>query len=148
MQVPLKYHTWTCHLSTLSCAMFFRRRLVFDQNFWFDTRWRDSGDSEWMVRILKRGAKMSVLKKFTSVFTQTGANMSAAPNAVRENRELAASAPLWAQKLRPLIILHHRFRRLLGGMYSQKPFSYEIYTSLSPNRRQLINVPHPTFRAR
>ena len=26
MQTPLKYHTWTCHLSTLSCAMFFRRR--------------------------------------------------------------------------------------------------------------------------
>src|SRR5690348_11497110 len=30
VQTPLKYHTWTCHLSTLSCSMFFRRRLVFE----------------------------------------------------------------------------------------------------------------------
>ena len=28
VQVPRLNHTWTCHLSTLSCAMFFRRRLV------------------------------------------------------------------------------------------------------------------------
>src|SRR5712671_6013241 len=30
VQTPLLYHTWTCHLSTLSCATFFRRRIVFE----------------------------------------------------------------------------------------------------------------------
>src|SRR5262249_43483704 len=127
MQTPLKYHTWTCHLSTLSCGTFFRRRVIFDNDIWFDTRWRDAGDGEWMLRLLKRGVSMAVLGKFTSIFTQTGVNMSAAPNARRENLALRRSAPVWARALRPWWIAHHRLRRLFGGMYFQQPFSYEIY---------------------
>ena len=145
MQTPLKYHTWTCHLSTLSCATFFRRGVMFDHGEFFDARLRDVGDGEWMVRLLRRGVKMATLNQFTSTFTQTGANMSAGENARRENRELRESAPWWARKLRRLIILRHRLRRLLGGMYSQKPFSYELFTLASPERRVRIEVERPAF---
>jgi glycosyltransferase involved in cell wall biosynthesis len=148
MQTPLLYHTWTCHLSTLSCAMFFRRRVVFDYGFSLDPRLRDVGDSEWMVRLLKRGVKMAPLGQFTSAFTQTGVNMSAAANARRENRELFLTAPCWARQLKPVWILHHRLRRLLGGMYLQKPFSYQVYTHVSPDRRQVYHVTRPNFRQR
>ena len=148
MQTPLKYHTWVCHLSTLTCATFFRRRVIFDHGFLFDPGLRDVGDGEWMVRMLRRGIKMAALGQFTSAFTRTGVNMSIGPNAQRENRKLFETAPLLARKLRPLIILHHRFRRLLGGMYLQKPFSYSIYTQRRPESRQMIEVPKPTFRLR
>jgi glycosyltransferase involved in cell wall biosynthesis len=147
MQTPLKYHTWTCHLSTLSCAMFFRRRVVFDYGFLFDPRLRDVGDGEWMVRLLQRGVRMAALGQYTSVFTCTGANMSKGENARRENRELCQSAPLWARRLKPLFVLKHRLRRLLGGMYSQPPFAYEIFTLASPDRRQRYDVSRPTVRA-
>jgi glycosyltransferase involved in cell wall biosynthesis len=147
MQVPLKYHTWTCHLSTLTCATFFRRRVFFDYGLEFDPRWRDSGDGEWMIRLLQRGVGMAALGQFTSTFAQTGGNMSARPNAVRENQALHRTAPLWARGAKPLIILHHRLRRWLGGMYSQKPFAYEIYTPASPDRRQPHQVSRPTFHA-
>lgn len=146
MQTPLLYHTWTCHLSTLSCAAFFRRQVVFDHNLLFDTKWRDAGDAEWMVRVLGRPFKMATLGAFTSTFTQTGANMSAAPNAVRENAELRRLAPRWAQVLRPGLILHHRLRRWLGGMYRQGPFAYEIFTNASPKQRQRFEVAQPWFR--
>lgn len=146
VQTPLKYHTWTCHLSTLSCATFFRRKLIFEGGFFFDTRWRDSGDAEWMVRLLQAGVPMATLGQFTSAFTLTGANMSAAPNARRENRQLARSAPRWVQALRPGLVGHHRLRRWLGGMYSQRPFSYDLYTLASPDRRQAHPVRHPRFR--
>ncbi len=145
MQTPLKYHTWTCHLSTLSCGMFFRRRVVSEYGCFLDPSWRDAGDAEWMVRLLKRGVKMAALGRFTSVFTQTGANMSAAANARRENRELRLTAPSWAKSLPPLWILHHRLRRLFGGMYFQKPFSYEIYTPASPTKRQKFEARKPLF---
>jgi glycosyltransferase involved in cell wall biosynthesis len=145
MQTPLKYHTWTAHLSTLSCATFFRRRVMFECETWFDTRWRDAGDGEWMVRLLKRGIRMAALGQFTSTFTQTGANMSAAPNARRENLELRQSAPAWVRALRPAWIAHHRLRRLLGGIYFQRPFAYEIYTVKSPGTRQHHAVEHPVF---
>jgi glycosyltransferase involved in cell wall biosynthesis len=146
VQVPLKYHTWTCHLSTLSCATFFRRKVVFDYGFFFDARWRDVGDGEWMLRMLQRGVGMDALNLFTSVFTRTGANMSMGPNAQRENRLLFETAPLWARKLKPLIIAHHRLRRLAHGSYFQKPFDYEIYTQRNPLSRVAHHVSRPTFR--
>jgi len=147
MQTPLKYHTWTCLLSTLSCAMFFWRRVVFDWGQLFDPRLRDVGDGEWMVRLMQRGARMAALGQFTSTFTWTGANMSKGENARRENRELLLSAPGWARALRPVFIAQHRLRRLAGSMYSQQPFAYEIFTPASPDHRQRFEVKRPTWRA-
>lgn len=147
MQTPLLYHTWVCHLSTLSCAMFFRRRIVSERNEFFDPQWRDAGDGEWMLRLLRQKIRMAALESFTSTFTQTGANMSAGPNARRENRALAGTAPAWAQASKLPIVLHHRLRRLLGGMYFQKPFSFEIYTPASPARRIVQIVSRPAIQA-
>lgn len=146
MQVPLKYHTWTCHLSTLSCAMFFRRRVIFERGFWFDTSWRAGGDGEWMVRLLKADVGMAVIRTFTSAFTQTGMNMGAGANAQRENVRLRNTAPGWARAAKPLLVMHHRLRRWLGGMYSQAPFHYEVYTRKNPERRNRFEVRHPRFR--
>ena len=142
---PLKYHTWVSHLSTLSCGIFFRRKLV-DEGFFFDPKLRDVGDADWMVRLLRRGTTMAVLRQFTSVFTSTGENMSVRPNARREALELRQSAPLWAQKLRPWFVLHHRLRRLAGGIYFQRPFSYEIFTLASPEKRVVHQVTRPTSK--
>ena len=73
--------------------------------------------------------------------------MSKGENARREYRELFQSAPPWARGLKPLFVLQHRLRRLAGGMYSQPPFAYEIFTLASPDRRQRYVVSRPTFRA-
>ncbi len=146
MQVPLLYHTWTCHLSTLSCGTFFRQRVVTDYGILFDSKLRDVGDGKWMVRLLQRGVKMAALGEFTSVFAFTGANMSVGPNARKEARELFQTAPPLARWLKPVTILQHRMRRWLGGMYSQKPFSYDIYTRSSPEQRRHFEVAHPDFR--
>lgn len=146
MQVPLLYHTWTCHLSTLSCATFFRRRVVAEYGMLFDPRLRDVGDGEWMVRLLRRGVRMAALGEFTSVFAFTGANMSVGPNARREARELFLTAPFMARAFKPVTILHHRLRRWMGGMYSQRPFSYDIFTRTSPEQRRHLEVTRPDFR--
>jgi glycosyltransferase involved in cell wall biosynthesis len=146
VQVPLLYHTWTCHLSTLSCATFFRRRAVFDYGEFFDPRLRAGGDGEWMVRLLRRGVCTVALGRFTSVFTLTGSNLGQEADARRENRELRQTAPLWARLARPIIIGHHRLRRLVGGMYSQAPFHFSLYTQTSPARRELREVRKPTIR--
>ena len=148
MQTPRLYHTWLCHLSTLSCAMFFRRRVVFERNQFLNPDWRLSGDAEWMLRLLRQNVRTAALGKFTSAFMQTGANLSAGEHARRENRTLAASAPAWARAATPIFILHHRLRRLLGGMYFQKPFSFEIYTAASPAKRVAQFVAKPIFQPR
>jgi glycosyltransferase involved in cell wall biosynthesis len=146
VQPPRLAHTWVCHLSTLSCAMFFRRRVVFERGQYFDPQWRTSGDSEWMVRLLRQGLDMAALRRFTSVFTQTGSNLGAGPKATRENAALRRTAPLWMRASRPLIVLHHRLRRLRDGSYRQAPFDFALYTRQSAGRRALCQVSHPTFR--
>ena len=148
VQTPLKHHTWVAHLPAFSCAIFFRRRLITEHALFFNSKLRDVGDGEWVVRLLQKRVRMAVLRRFTSVFTMTGANMSARPNARREAHELFDSAPFWARKLKRLLILHHRLRRLAGGIYFQKPFSYSIYTRSSPEKRVVHDVARPTFRWR
>jgi hypothetical protein len=104
------------------------------------------GDADWVVRLLKRGVAMAALRQFTSVFAMTGENMSARPNAIRERGELQASAPILARALKPVLVLHHRLRRLAGGVYSQRPFSYSIYTPETLDRRRSFDVTRPSFR--
>jgi glycosyltransferase involved in cell wall biosynthesis len=146
IQVPLKHHTWVCHLATFTCATFFRRKIIDEYGLLFDARLRIVGDGEWMLRLLKRQVTMAVLRHFTSTFTLTGTNLGTLPSAHREAQELFRSAPFWARKLKWSIILHHRIRRLAGGMYSQKPFDYAIYTQQSPDRRVVHDVVRPTSR--
>ncbi len=141
VQVPLQYHTWTCHLSTLSCATFFRREVFL--KYPFIQTLKDAGDGEWMVRLLRDDIPMATLGAFTSAFTLTGANMSTGANARRENAQLRASAPGFVRHLRPVWIVQHRLRRLVGGMYRQRPFSYQLFTLSSPNRRVTFNVGQP-----
>jgi glycosyltransferase involved in cell wall biosynthesis len=146
VQVPFRHHIRVSHLPTLTCATFFRRTILDEHGLFFDSRLRDVGDAEWMLRLLEHGTPMAVLRQFTSVFTMTGKNMGAKPNAVREIRELQASAPILARILKPLLIVHHRLRRLAGGIYFQRPFSYSIYTHGSPDKRVPYEVTRPRFR--
>jgi hypothetical protein len=125
--------------------MFFRSRLVHEYGLLFNPDLRDAGDGEWMVRVLKQGTKTASLGQFTSAFTFTGANMFAGANATRERNELIASAPGWARVLRPAIIARHRLRRLLGGIYHQAPFSYDVYTLENPAQRRREEVIKPRF---
>ncbi len=111
-----------------------------------DPKWRCSGDAEWMVRLMRAGLKMSVLNEFTSVFTQTGTNLSFSGSAVGEAKRLRASAPFWARCFRPAIVAHHRLRRLLGGMYRQQSFSYKIFTIESRKDRKTFETCQPVGR--
>jgi glycosyltransferase involved in cell wall biosynthesis len=145
---PLKYHTWVSHLQTFTCATFFRRSLIQEHGVLFDPAYRDVGDGEWMLRLLRRRTRMAVLRRFTSTFTMTGANMSAGTNARREAKQLMESAPAWVRRLKWAFIMQHRLRRLAGGIYFQKPFSYALYTRSSPGQRVNHEVVRPVFRWR
>ncbi len=146
VQTPLLHHTWVSHLATFTCATFFRRRLIADHGLFFNPQLRVAGDAEWMVRLLQRRTPMAVLRQFTSAFTLTGANLGATPANRLEARAIAATAPVWARQLKWLLVLHHRARRLAGGIYTQPPFAYSLYTRATPQTRTTRQVPHPTSR--
>jgi glycosyltransferase involved in cell wall biosynthesis len=144
VQLPVKHHIMVSHLPTFTSSMFFRRKLL-DQGLYFDPHWRDLGDANWVLRNLEAKTPMAVLRRFTSAFTDTGANMNLSANALREKKEMFDSAPKWARRLAPIFVARHRARRLLGGIYRQAPFDYAIYTEDSPEKRKAFHVARPTF---
>lgn len=145
--LPGKYHTLvSSNLAISTCATFFRKKIVASHSLAFSNTLRDVGDADWVIRLLESGLKMGIWRGFASTFADTGENMNLSPNAMREKAEMLASAPKWAQVLRPLVIGWYRFRRLCAGIYSQAPFDYAIYTSAAPASRTTFNVPNPTIR--
>jgi len=99
VQIPFKYHTLVSHLQTFTCSMFFRRKVIDDHGLFFNPRWRDVGDADWVVRLLEAKIPMGILRQFTSSFTDTGANMNMSANAKREEQMMVNSAPAWARKM-------------------------------------------------
>jgi glycosyltransferase involved in cell wall biosynthesis len=145
--IPAKFHIWVSgNLPVLTCATFFRRRVIHERHLFFDPHLKDVGDVTWVMRLLEARLQMAVLPEFTSVFTETGANMNLLPNAQREKEMLYASAPAWVRVGRPLWLAHHRFRRLLAGHYRARPFSFSVFTESSPDRRVTRHVSRPTYR--
>ena len=91
---------------------------------------------------------MAVLQRFTSVFTHTGDNLSATDAGRVELTALNATAPALARRLKPLVVAHHRVRRLLGGVYAQAPFEFALHTQANPGERVVRRAAKPSFRWR
>jgi len=145
--VPQLLHTWTAsNLAFLTAATFIRRRVLDQHQLWFNPDFRDAGDQDWALRVVKARLKTAVLPVFTSVFTETGGNMNLGVNATRERKAFHASAPALARCLAPLALLHFRFRRWRAGHYHCVPGDYAIYTQASPGQRVSFHVANPTFR--
>ena len=141
--VPLKHHMWV-RFSALTCSIFVRRRVIEDFGLYFDTRWRDLGDMFWLLELVNRGVSFGVLRRFTSVFTETGDNMNLKPNALREKEEKVRMTPPWVKRLSPAIIFYHRLRMLASGAYFQGPFDFSLYTPASPAQRVTRRAARPT----
>jgi hypothetical protein len=114
----------------------------------FSPEWKIVGDSDWMLRVIKAGARFAALGRFTSVFVNTGRNLSLEQRAQAEAQRFWASAPRRVRLLRWPVLVHHRLRRLFGGVYSQRPFEYSLYTRESPSERRMKQALKPTFRWR
>ena len=144
---PRLIHTWTAsNLAFLTAATFLRRRILETKQLWFDPDFRDAGDQDWALRVVRAGIKTAVLPEFLSVFTETGQNMNLGENASRERRAFHASAPMWARVMSPFALAHHRLRRWRAGHYQCKPHEYAIYTHDSLQSRKRFQVSSPTYR--
>jgi len=145
--IPNRCHIWVSgNLPVLTCATFFRRRILEKDGLFFDPNLKDVGDVTWVMGLLKARVKMATLEVFTSVFTETGANMNLLPNAQREKRELYRSAPVWLRLTRPFWVAHHRCRRLVAGHYRAEAFSFALYTEASPQHRVTRRVEKTNYR--
>ena len=134
--VPLAAHTWTCHFSAFTAAMFFRRRLL-DQGIRFDTSYRAAADAAWYLEARELGVRAGSLGFVASTFVETGENLGMTATAQEERERLTRSAPFWIRIFRPGWLLIHRARRFLAGAHLPKSFRYETFIGKEPKRRRL-----------
>jgi hypothetical protein len=85
-----------------------------------------------------------VLRRFTSTFTDSGANLDLTPKARLESDRLRGLRPGWARWFDFPLRTLGRSRRLINGTYQQQPFDYEIYTRKNPAQRTRFHVAKPT----
>lgn len=140
---PLSWHLWT-RFNVTTASLFIRRRVFSEMDLWFDTRWRDLGDFFWILEACRRGLRWGELRRFVSAFTDTGENMNLKANAQRERAEKVRMTPPLLRAAAPIARMHHRLRMLARGAYTQRPFSYAIYTLGSTGQRAVFDVKRPT----
>ena len=141
--VPGEYSMWV-RFPILTCATFVRRHVVQEKQFFFDPQWRDLGDFFWVREMRVRGVRMEVLPELTSVFMDTGDNMSQKANAVRERGLKWRMAPAMARAGKYFFLLQHRIRLAMRAGARKKTFDFAAYTPASPDRRVVLRAKRPT----
>ena len=131
---PSSWHTRLVHLHSLSAATFFKRSAL--PNPAFEKRWKIIGDAVLVDHLVNMKRKFCCLKKPLSSYMITGENLSLATP--------GAELPAWHKELgfpprwvRPLVILHHRIRRLLAGAYQSQKVATKIYRFGSQEREKV-----------
>jgi glycosyltransferase involved in cell wall biosynthesis len=132
------------HCPTITSSVFFHRRVLDQHGHFYDTKWRDVADFYWMMGAAQRGFRFATLDRFTSVFADTGDNMNLKPNALRERGERLNRMPGWVRRFSLPLLQVQRARLFMAGAYSQKPFTYSLYTRVNPEQRTDIFVAKPT----
>ena len=135
--VPLVAHTWTCHFSAFTAAMFFRKKL-FESGIEFDISYRAAADAAWYLEARRRGARAASLGFLASTFMDSGENLGMTEAAHKERERLTRTAPFWMQIFRPGWLCIHRARRFLAGAHRPKTFTYTIYPPSFSERKKKI----------
>ena len=141
--VPRESQMWV-RFPVLSCGFFLRTSRLKQSGIVFDTKWRALGDFFWIREMVKANFKFAVLPRVTSVFTDTGENLSLAPNSLRESELKWQMAPRAVKVLNPFFVLQYRLGIAARGSLWQKPFAYALYTLESPSRRVTRRAENPT----
>ncbi len=133
--LPKPRHTRFAHLNTLSCATFFRRKLL-DRGFYFDPAWKVVGDAVWVEKLLKENVRMATLPEPLAIFTFTGKNQTNLPTAGEEAARRNSSSGLGTTLRRNAAVVGHRIRKASAGAYLRRRVDISIYTKNSPTQRK------------
>jgi glycosyltransferase involved in cell wall biosynthesis len=143
---PISTFIAISHLYVFSCTMFLRRR-VLDQGMKFNTDFKDLGDAEFVIRLLKNNFVCKHINFLSSTFCYSGNNMSLGENARRESSGLKNSQPPYVRYLSFLINGSRLLFKLASGGYSQPKFiEYSIYTDEMPGKRHRFGYENPNWR--
>jgi len=125
IMVPSLWHTRLVHLHSLSCAMFFKKSAL--PNPPLDPRWKVISDAVLVEHFLMSRKNIHTCKLPLAAYAFTGQNLSADKNC-KELDQWWADTRRPPRALKPLVVIHNRFRRLLAGAYQNFQLNTKIHT--------------------
>jgi glycosyltransferase involved in cell wall biosynthesis len=131
---PRQWHTLLRPLNVLTCATFFRRKIV-DEGALFDPDWKIIGDRAWILSLINRGYHMGTLNEPLSVFALTGANMSNDEKVDAELRHWATRVPAGVRLIKPWVQASHLLEKWERGAYKKRATRSSWYTKKSISQR-------------
>lgn len=137
-QRPVKMswqHVATSHLANFSCATFFRRSLLDQDDAWFSPAFRFCGDAFWTIERLKKGTPSYLFPEILGVFTETGQNRGTSPEGQREAKTICQATPASVQRGALFWKLGHWAKKAFSGCYLPAKISYALHLSPSANQR-------------
>lgn len=138
--LPDRWHTRLCHLNTLTCSTFFRRK-IFEAGHQFPADRKIIGDGVWVDGMLAARVPMDYLKQLTSTFTFTGTNLSELDSGANSEQRRWLAETGWPPAfLRKPVSALHRLKKLLAGAYSRRDCEVAIYLPGNETSRQKIRV--------
>ena len=133
--LPWRWHVLARPLGTLTCATFFRRKLV-EEGALFDPAWRIIGDRAWVLDFLDRGYRMATLREPTSVFALTGGNLSNHPSVREEYARWEKIVPAVVRAAGPLVRAQYVVAKWREGAYEDRGVDSAWFTRESFPQRQ------------
>ena len=125
IMVPSLWHTRLDHLHSLSCAMFFKKSAM--PNPPLNPRWKVVSDAVLMEHFLVNRKTIHACQLPLAAYTFTGQNLSADKNC-KELEQWWAETRWPPRALKPLVVTHNRFRRLLADAYRSFHLDTKIHT--------------------
>ncbi len=133
------------YLYTTTCTLFYRRHIFLESRF--NESYRSIADAIFLYEVMKKGFKGIHVKKYVSVFTYSGANLSLDPISDIEKKRFNDTLPRWYRFLKPVFHVMFFIERILKNTFSEKsPLSYSIFTKESPAQRKTFVKVNPGYR--
>ena len=126
-------------LHVYTAAMFLRRRVI-DQNQLYDDSFKDIGDAEFILRLLRAGYRIEHVTRYLATFTITGNNRSAVVKTIpAEVKRLRQSAPWWVRRfLLAWRTVGYAAKFINGAYFQKRPIEYAIYAGGGAARKNFV----------
>ncbi len=128
---------------------FLRRRIIEDGEL-YDDSYKDVGDLEFYLRLIRKRYAIRHVSRFLSAFTMTGHNRMLCSEVVAPERaRLMRAFPWWMTRFSKIWRLAGWGAKFAAGAYFQPgPLSYSLFVPEDVARRQTFSIACPSFRWR
>lgn len=135
----------TSYLYNFSCGMFFRKP-VFEKVGGFNPMFKNAGDEDFVLRLLREGASSATLDRYLATFVYAGNNLSSGQEALVEHEQIK-TAHSWVSRWfkRPLNVFRLAEKYIRGGHVQKEEVTYAIYAGEGLHRVEKVDS-HPSCK--